>query len=99
MNGVENLLDVIDEINAQAAYLKQTGDTLNLLEGAFIDDGLQSEDNFDEPKAIRFAQIFPPLFSAFSLVCREIQRISDNLTDLGCAVARLNGQKTEKDKP
>ena len=90
MSGAK-LMDIMNEVGLQAAYLEQASDALSVLNGA-IADGLP-ENETENWKAVHFARCFPAFLSALRVINRDIRRIAEELNRLDEKAAEIGRQQ------
>ena len=92
----KKLMDVMNEVGLQAAYLEQASDALSVLNGV-IADGLP-ENETENWKAVHFAHCFPAFLSALRVINRDIQRIAGELKRLDEKAEEIGRQQNASHK-
>ena len=75
----KNVLDAIISMETTQADLLDTISALQVLEEGLDRDGYQTEANFQEWRAVNFSRRFPMYLNTYRMLCRNLQRISDEL--------------------
>ena len=85
MNRIKTILDVALIADSTHSELCEILDALQVLDECMEEDGYQNKENFEEWKAINFANRYPLYQSAFRVICRDLVRVIGELrtnTDL-----------------
>lgn len=68
------------------SHLAETCDALRIIIEGIEHEGLQSEEQFEEWKAIHFAHRVPLYLSSLNVALRELERISIQLTNISSSI-------------
>ena len=96
MSDTNSLMDVMNEVGLQAAYLEQASDALRVLDGA-IDAGLP-ENETETWKAVHFVRHFPAFLSALRVINRDIRQIAGKLNRLEEKAVEIDRQQNASHK-
>ena len=92
----KKLMDVMNEVGLQAAYLEQASDALSVLNGAIADS--LPENETENWKAVHFTHCFPAFLSALRVINRDIQRIAGELKRLDEKAEEIGRQQNVSHK-
>lgn len=79
MNQIKDLFGAALMADSTYSELCEIRDSLLVLDECMETDGYQSEENFEEWKAINFAKRFPLYQSTYRIILRDLMRVIDEL--------------------
>ena len=71
--------DFVQAVEYAQCYFDEVNDALRVLHEELETEGYQSKENFEDWRAINFAQRFPMYLSTLNLIRRENERLTDQL--------------------
>lgn len=79
MNKKKKLFDAVTAIDCVHSELGGISDALLLLDDFLEAEGTMTEETFEEWRAINFVKRFPLYLSTFRVICRDLDRVIDEL--------------------